>query len=61
MKCNLSLDESLIKEYFPVLVVVPALLDIYQNLLRVKFIEITGNARDIWHTGECFGRAKTIK
>ncbi|KAF8125488.1 hypothetical protein EV363DRAFT_1532454 [Boletus edulis] len=31
-------DDSLVKEYFPVSVVVPAILDIYQNLLGVKFV-----------------------
>ncbi|KAG6370192.1 hypothetical protein JVT61DRAFT_12341 [Boletus reticuloceps] len=46
---NLDLDDSLVKEYFPVSVVVPAILDIYQNLLGVKFVEITGDARDVWH------------
>ena len=60
MERNLSLDDSLVKEYFPVSVVVPAILDIYQNLLGVKFVEITGDARDVWHPGECFGRAETV-
>ncbi|KAF8558611.1 zincin [Imleria badia] len=46
---NLSLDDSLVKEYFPVSVVVPAILDIYQNLLGVKFVEIKGDKRDVWH------------
>ncbi|KAG9310224.1 hypothetical protein JVU11DRAFT_9870 [Chiua virens] len=46
---NLSLDDSLVKEYFPVSVVVPAILEIYQNLLGVKFIEVKGDARDVWH------------
>ncbi|KAF8432220.1 hypothetical protein L210DRAFT_3650517 [Boletus edulis BED1] len=40
-------DDSLVKEYFPVSVVVPAILDIYQNLPGVKFVEITGDARDM--------------
>ncbi|KAF8125483.1 hypothetical protein EV363DRAFT_1299211 [Boletus edulis] len=40
-------DDSLVKEYFPVSVVVPAILDIYQNLFGVKFVEITGDARDM--------------
>jgi len=46
---TLDLDDSLVKEYFPVSVVVPVILDIYQNLLGVKFIEIKGDARDVWH------------
>lgn len=49
---NLSLDGSLVKEYFPVSFVVPAILDIYQHLLGVKFMEIDGGAKDAWHPGE---------
>ncbi|KAH7927637.1 zincin [Leucogyrophana mollusca] len=44
---TLSLDDSLVKEYFPVSVVVPTILSIYQNLLGVKFVEIKDD--DIWH------------
>ncbi|KAG9310225.1 Metalloprotease [Chiua virens] len=44
-----NLDVSLIKEYFPVSFVVPAILDIYQNLLSVEFIEVLGEAKDVWH------------
>ncbi|EMD39827.1 hypothetical protein CERSUDRAFT_81164 [Gelatoporia subvermispora B] len=43
---TLDLDDQLVKEYFPVSVVVPAILDIYQNLLGVKFVEIKG---ETWH------------
>ncbi|KAF8128578.1 mitochondrial endopeptidase [Boletus edulis] len=46
---NLSLDESLVKEYFPVSFIVPAILDIYQSLLGVKFVEVHGEAKDVWH------------
>jgi Zn-dependent oligopeptidase len=44
---TLDLDDSLVKEYFPVSVVVPSILSIYQNLLGVKFEE----AKDVskWH------------
>lgn len=45
---SLSLDDSLIKEYFPVDVVVPAILEIYQNLLGVKFHDFEGAT---WHPG----------
>ncbi|OJA10579.1 hypothetical protein AZE42_04632 [Rhizopogon vesiculosus] len=47
---TLSLDESLVKEYFPVSVVVPTILKIYQDLLGVKFIEIKDEAKDfaVW-------------
>lgn len=51
---KLSLDGSLVKEYFPVSFVVPAILDIYQNLLGVKFVEVEGEAKDVWHPGESY-------
>ncbi|KAH9939164.1 Metalloprotease [Amylocystis lapponica] len=44
---TLSLDEQRVKEFFPVSVVVPAILDIYQNLLGVRFVEIQG---ETWHS-----------
>lgn len=46
---ELELDDLLVKEYFPVSVVVPAILDIYQKLLGVKFVEAKG---ETWHPGE---------
>ena len=46
---SLSLDDSLVKEYFPVSKVVPAILEIYQNLLGVKFVEVKG---ETWHPGK---------
>lgn len=45
---SLGLDDQLVKEYFPVAVVVPAILEIYQNLLGVKFVETKG---ETWHPG----------
>jgi Zn-dependent oligopeptidase len=44
---TLSLDDALVKEYFPVSVVIPAILEIYQNLLGVRFHEV----KDVetWH------------
>jgi Zn-dependent oligopeptidase len=45
---TLDLDDMLVKEYFPVSVVVPVILDIYQNLLGVKFVEVKGK---MWHPG----------
>jgi Zn-dependent oligopeptidase len=44
---TLSLDDALVKEYFPVSVVVPAILEIYQNLLGVRFHEVKD--AQIWH------------
>jgi hypothetical protein len=46
---SLSLDDMIVKEYFPVSTVVPAILDIYQNLLGVQF-EAIQNA-STWHSG----------
>ncbi|PFH53956.1 hypothetical protein AMATHDRAFT_38385 [Amanita thiersii Skay4041] len=43
---KLHLDDSLVKEYFPVSVVVPAILSIYQNLLGVRFEPIKEST---WH------------
>lgn len=45
---SLSLDDALVKEYFPVDVVVPTILEIYQDLLGVKFEEVKGN---LWFPG----------
>jgi Zn-dependent oligopeptidase len=44
---SLSLDDALVKEYFPVSVVVPAILEIYQNLFGVRFHEIKNS--QTWH------------
>jgi Zn-dependent oligopeptidase len=44
---SLSLDDALIKEYFPVSVVVPTILEIYQNLLGVRFHEVKD--AQTWH------------
>jgi metallopeptidase MepB len=43
---SLDLDDSLVKEYFPVSVVVPTILEIYQKLLGVQFVEHNG---ETWH------------
>lgn len=43
---TLDLDDMLVKEYFPVSVVVPTILQIYQDLLGVKFVEIETST---WH------------
>ncbi|CAE6466814.1 unnamed protein product [Rhizoctonia solani] len=44
---SLSLDDALVKEYFPVDVIVPAILEIYQGLMGVEFQEVKGN---LWHS-----------
>jgi Zn-dependent oligopeptidase len=46
---SLDLDDSLVKEYFPVSVVVPTILEIYQKLLGVRFVEHKG---ETWHPGK---------
>ncbi|TDL22266.1 Metalloprotease [Rickenella mellea] len=46
VETELKLDDSLVKEYFPVTVVVPSILHIYQDLLGVRFQEIPG---ETWH------------
>ncbi|KAG8962498.1 hypothetical protein FRC03_004183 [Tulasnella sp. 419] len=43
----MSLDDAKIKEYFPVDVVVPTILKIYQDLLSVNFAEVKNP--DVWH------------
>lgn len=43
---SLSLDDALVKEYFPVTHIIPAILDIYQNLLSVRFEEVKA---ETWH------------
>jgi Zn-dependent oligopeptidase len=48
IESSLDLDDMLVKEYFPVSVVVPAIIDIYQNLLGARFEIINGS---IWHPG----------
>jgi metallopeptidase MepB len=48
----LDLDENLVKEYFPVSVVVPVIIDIYRTLLGVRFEEIK---EDVWHPGRISG------
>ena len=48
IETSLDLDDMLVKEYFPVTVVVPAILEIYQKLLGVKFEERKG---ETWHPG----------
>ncbi|KAL1748030.1 hypothetical protein HDZ31DRAFT_30711 [Schizophyllum fasciatum] len=44
---TLDLDDMLVKEYFPVSVVVPTILEIYQNLLNVQFVEMKNDKT--WH------------
>ena len=46
---SLDLDDMLVKEYFPVSFVVPAVIDIYSKLLGVQFIPTKA---DLWHPGK---------
>ncbi|KAH8923278.1 Metalloprotease [Atractiella rhizophila] len=43
LKKSLDLDENLIQEYFPVLKVVPKILEMYQTMLGVRFFEIAAD------------------
>ncbi|KZT01745.1 zincin [Laetiporus sulphureus 93-53] len=43
---SLKLDDEMVKEHCPVSAVVPTILEIYQNLLGVWFVEING---ETWH------------
>jgi len=43
---TMDLDEQKVKEHFPVSTVVTAILEIYQNLLGVRFVETKG---ETWH------------
>ncbi|KAG9019832.1 hypothetical protein FRB90_003421 [Tulasnella sp. 427] len=45
---TLELDEAKVKEYFPVDYVVPKILEIYQDLLGVSFVDITKDV-GTWH------------
>ena len=45
---ELELDDQKVKEHFPVSKVVPAILEIYQKLLGVKFVPSNGTT---WHPG----------
>lgn len=47
-------DEEAIKAYFPVSTVVPAILNIYKELLNVKFFRVPASAGGAtWHPGMC--------
>ena len=48
---ELELDDQKVKEHFPVSKVVPAILEIYQKLLGVQFVEVKG--AKLWHPGAC--------
>ena len=45
---SLDLDETLVKVFLPVSVIVPQIIQIYQNLLSIKFVEMKG---ETWHSG----------
>ncbi|TFY69553.1 hypothetical protein EVJ58_g360, partial [Rhodofomes roseus] len=44
---ELELDDQKVKEHFPVNKVVPAILEIYQQLLGVQFVEV--KSETLWH------------
>ncbi|KAJ7794145.1 hypothetical protein B0H14DRAFT_2923888 [Mycena olivaceomarginata] len=52
IETSLELDDMLVKEYFPVSVVVPAIMEIYQNLLGVQFEAINDVQQfSVWEKG----------
>jgi hypothetical protein len=48
LQSSLKLDDNLVKEYFPVSVIVPQIIQIYQNLFSIKFVKMKGKN---WHSG----------
>lgn len=53
---ELALDADEVKKYFPVDVVVPTILEIYQHLLGVQFVKLNVEA---WHPGALLVAAPT--
>jgi Zn-dependent oligopeptidase len=50
-----GVDEEAVKEYFPVSKVVPAILEIYRQLLNVRFYPVPRTAEAggmTWHEGQ---------
>lgn len=52
VETTLSLDNDFVKQHFPVDVVVPAILDIYKDLLNVRIEEVPNAV--VWHEGVLF-------
>ncbi|EIW81394.1 metallopeptidase MepB [Coniophora puteana RWD-64-598 SS2] len=48
---SLKLDEGTVREYFPVENTISAILDIYQDLLGLKFVEAGYGEADVWYPG----------
>ncbi|EJD41293.1 zincin [Auricularia subglabra TFB-10046 SS5] len=48
---TLQLDGAIVRKYFPVEVVVPKILDIYQEMLGVEFVKLGSDVEkgDVWH------------
>jgi len=44
-----QLDHEIIKEYFPLEKVTNGILDIYQEILGLKFVELPKDKRHVWH------------
>lgn len=43
------MDHEVIKEYFPLHRVTEGLLEVYQGLLSLRFVEIPKDRRHVWH------------
>ncbi|KZV91237.1 zincin [Exidia glandulosa HHB12029] len=48
---TLDLDDALVKEYFPVEVVVPTIMKVYETMLGVEFVPLSNDVDkgDVWH------------
>lgn len=49
---ELSLDDNLLQEYFPVSHVVPAVLELYKDLLGIELVKVPKAAGDTYHPGQ---------
>jgi len=47
---NFQLDHEKIKEYFPMEKVTKGLLEIYQQVLGLRFVKLTNDKKHVWHT-----------
>lgn len=48
---ELSVDENLLQEYFPVSHVVPAVLDLYKDLLGIELVKVPKEEGETYHEG----------
>jgi len=52
MKQSMSItDDNLLQEYFPVSHVVPAVLDLYKDLLGIELVKVPKEHGETYHSG----------